>query len=430
MFTKNFKIKPAKMRQKHAFLIALPLQSFAITTMISIWPSTECLNPPAAMLSFSQTDPTNVTPPNGEKWPPVYAYFQQFYFGLCGAGPVSLPECCYASLDLASSLVNSVAYMSSTEPFSYTANTPRSAIGATYCRIVALDASGLYGYSSALILNGTCYEGLACTGSNLIIHPTQDCSNNTNLETFSAAIVASSHASATISSFTLNLWTIADAEATLHWTTYVPTNLLIPGTQTVIDIGCAISVALSMLILILACLHFYHQYFTKQMFICLLYGVGETMWLIDIALQTGYSYIQFKNNNILSLYQEFSFMFDNIASFYTVIVTAYILMRAREDSNLVKYVVYFGLTLMHLGLSGIFYLMYWVQSRDSILTFTPIFEEWSLISHYWIFFMLLFEMLPFTYLIYQLIFKKKVIFQTYKESNPSIHSIPEFAEKR
>ena len=361
------------------------------------------------MVTFNQSDPSNLEPVMGESWPQAYYFFQSWFQGICGQSfaTVDFKSCCFASLDLTKSFYQSTSHSYYTEKDAFIR--PTVANGATYCQIDSLNPNSLYGYNQVSTLVGMCYEGLNCTSLLLYIHPNRDCLNYTSIETFSMPTNSfKSYNSLNVGSFSLKATKYIDGGAKVSWIAYQPLEILVTGTKSTLDRMAIFTMVLTFAILIHACMFILYRYYRNGTLIGFLNGTGLVVWLIQFSFEPGFLFILFSDVRQLAIYAQFEFALKNLASLYTVLKTAYLIMRIRDFSLIAQHLTYIALTLIHVGLAGMNYLYFWYYDLTSVALFTPIYNQWKPFSDYWLAFTIIFEMIPLVYTLRHMLVARKI----------------------
>lgn len=399
---------------------ALLLRSVSCAIIFqSLWPAQDCEGPPSVMYRFQIYGRSGQPLKSDVNCPAAfYTYSSYIPAGFTSLGPaVSLsPKQSCVSWLLDSSLVDN--YPSSAyDNWDYTMGDaiPTGANGYNYCVLkpASLDNFqnfNLYGRIAMYIREGKCADGLTCaTGGVLTVNTTKLCGTN-----------SSNTASTTLDSntqlfqnqigpknFTANFIPITQANVNMIWKSYVPANLLYPTFMYPAEIIGIFCLFLSIVFMLLGFIYYLVRYVMRNYSAACLYPmVGQMIWLLsNIAACVSLS-ISFQNLASIAISNAMSSSLRAFATFFGAIYTTNFLLGVKAASQIMRYIAFGTVFLVHIALCGACYLT-WVPFVLSNNSAQAVIDIWIFQFIWWVMLVFILMLSPSMYLIYKVVLKQK-----------------------
>lgn len=381
----------------------------------SQWSSAICVGPPTSVNVFYVNDTTSTSPQSStETWPDVYAYFQGQSQGVCGLGNSPLSKCCHSSLDISSSVYQSAMYKSAANYDSTViqAAMPISAKGSTYCNYQNVgNSESLYGgLTEIYILAGKCVDGVFCSfdGLSTLIYPSGTCTNATGSLSLSLAGSSDAFTSSTttfLGSIEVTTVSISKASITYSWIAFEPGQYAAPNIKQALGVICLLAIIFTFGCLLWTVYFYLDRYLTQRTYLPLAYTVTQALWVIYTCFMVAYTFGNFKTELSLAVVGAFDFGLLNIASLASVLITTSVLVQVFTNSAFHMYMTFAAIFAIHISLAGSNYIIYFAIASgfDSVYY---AYLAWSVTKFYWIIFMLIFNIIPVSYLTYRQIWKR------------------------
>ncbi|KAJ3268015.1 hypothetical protein HDV01_003599 [Terramyces sp. JEL0728] len=368
--------------------------------LMNEWRNVYCSGPPAALYTFSVSDPFAYAPNANlsEVWPYMYSYMSlESPIGYCAymfPGLIPTDACCESSIFPADTIFGSVSYDYIGQSVNHIIS--KNANGNQYCQINAVGNYSLYGYNSLAILQGECIEGIQCSSTNIKIYNASECAGD--YDTFAIANTANTVSSA-VGDLQIQSVIITDAYQQTLWLAEMPQENLVPYFRRPLDYLMGIFTLLSMLSL-LGCVYYFIKRIIKNPNMSnSIFLVQVTTWLIYFSLFITYVYASLTSEDEV-IYLGGSFeIIKNFATFVVAFTTTMLIVHILSLPLATRICTFCTLTAVHLGLSGYKYLqIYWLEHPDITR-----YGRWGDLIQYWYIFMYVLSMAPFGMYIYVII---------------------------
>jgi hypothetical protein len=272
----------------------------------------------------------------------------------------------------------------------------KDAASAPYCHVVAAHENALYGYLQISVLENQCVQGLFCTKQQVRIHTDLTCQQP--VQSLPLTGTHSTH----LGLLHLSFGPFVNASNKVQWTTEVPASGLIPNFRKPIDILTVCSILFLLLCALWSLWMHTMRYRAKPNIVTRNNMIGQIAILSYLAMFLTYLYIYIETNEQVAIWGQILNTVRSIATLFVVVPTTSVILQVTGCRLGWQVAAYSAILVLHIGLMGHRYLMYW-RVMETPKEWVPALSEWGAATQYWYIFLFVYSFVPIGILLYKLL---------------------------
>ncbi|KAJ3271730.1 hypothetical protein HDV01_006425 [Terramyces sp. JEL0728] len=316
-----------------------------------------------------------------------------YQYPYCGCDYVPLNTgCCISSIDLDySDGFQSSTYVVAPDDIPFE-DYWQGANNGQFCKYSAASGEQIdWGYISRHIKpNGICYDGIACTESQMNVYNTQNCTGEFQTleltDTVQEFQLSNFSASAILAAYT----TFNGGESVKQWTAYFPAAGLVPNFQTPVEILGLISYILALALSLYANYREISKFFQKGKVIYVLL-LGQLLWTFWVVIKIMDWTFVYESDLDYEIVEEILYVVYNISTMLAISATFSMMLNFYEikdhKQRIYRYVL---LLALHVILAGGGYFVILSYNPDLAL----VFSYWYVLFPFWTILLYLVNTIP------------------------------------
>ncbi|KAJ3319249.1 hypothetical protein HDV06_006577 [Boothiomyces sp. JEL0866] len=371
--------------------------------------SKECKGQPDTMYAFSVADPwayQQWEPSLNETWAPFFK-FQSTEMTVGDYGNVYVPisgYCCVGTMDISLSYpYYSGVPLEYSEPLEQLL--PSGAVG-QYCYLSAQnvnDTTALNGYQAIFAKpdGGNCIDDYyQCktdgTSHSFIVFPKENC--NGQGEIIQLSPDPQNYTSGLLGNITIQYLSITLATESFGWVAYIPMEILVPHFDYYFDFIALILFLASLAMLIYTIYAIAKEMISKKVYKSsqIITLIGQFFWLLYISGVMIVWCVPFPELVPMAAFEEYIGIMHGICMFASCVFTTMILNSIIfQDHPYAQYMAWFLLIIIHFGLFGSNYDMWYLNGGQGVANtdqqFFKFLIKWNGYSVYWTYFVFIYN---------------------------------------